>query len=71
MLSDGTSGSCFFTTPAALSELAQVTLDDGEVHMYGAPDMIVVSDITTRVVDDTLAFLDENGLLPSCIVPVM
>ncbi len=70
MLSDGTSGWCFFTTPAALSELVETTVGDGDLHMYGEPNMIVVSDITQEIIDDTLAYLNTNGLLPSCIVPI-
>jgi len=69
-LSDGTSGWCFFTTPEAISELVQVTVDDGALHMYGAANMIVVSDITHGIIDDTLAYLDTNGLLFSCILPL-
>lgn len=69
-LSDGTSGWCFFTTPAALSELVETTVGDGDLHMYGEPNMIVVSDITQEIIDDTLAYLNTNGLLPSCIVPI-
>ncbi len=68
-LSDGTIGWCFFTTPAALSELVETTVGDGDLHMYGAPNMIVVSDITQGIIDDTLAYLNTNGLLSSCILP--
>ena len=61
---------CFFMTPEALAQCGD-WLPDVQVRVhFGAPHMIVVSQIDDRIIEQTLHLIDKQGMLEACTRPV-
>ena len=65
-MDDGTSRWCYFMTPTALSEAGDWVPGTQVRFHYGAPHMIVVSELNADIVDRVLRHLDKCGELISC-----
>ena len=65
-MDDGTSRWCYFMTPTALAAAGDWVPGTQVRFHYGAPHMIVVSEINVEIVDRVLRHLDETGDLISC-----
>jgi hypothetical protein len=60
---------CFFMTPEALSQCGDwLPGTQTRVH-FGAPHMIVVSQLDEQVVEKTLHMIDKQGELEACTRP--
>lgn len=57
---------CFFMTPEALSQCGN-WLPDTQVHIhFGAPYMIVVSQIDEQIIEKALRLIDKEDELEAC-----
>jgi len=65
-MNDGTKRWCYFMTPAALAAAGDwVPGTQVRLH-YGAPHMIVVSELNADIIARVLQHLDQRGELASC-----
>ncbi len=65
-LLDGRKRWCFFMIPAAF-HAAGDWIDGTQIRLhYGAPHMIVVSDISADVIERALRYIDVRGELEVC-----
>lgn len=69
-LSDNQVRWCFFVTPHILLTMNQFQSEDGIVNMYGAPHMIVVNKMSREIIQQALKFIDSQGELESCTIPI-
>ena len=65
-MDDGTSRWCYFMTPTALAATGDWVPGTQVRFHYGAPHMIVVSELDAKIVDRVLRYLDKSGDLVSC-----
>lgn len=70
LLIDGRRRWCYFMTPAALSAVGDWVPGTRIRFHYGAPHMIVVSDVDTSIIEKVLQHLDEEGELEACTMAV-
>jgi hypothetical protein len=69
--SDGQRRWCYFITPERLSQLSCATQADGErLLSYRSPHMIVVSAITRAIIEQSLAYIEGQGRLLDCSLPI-
>jgi hypothetical protein len=70
--SDGQQRWCYFITPATLSQLGGAEQFSGErLLSYHCPHMIVVSAITVEVIEKSLAFIESQGEIVDCSLPIV
>src|SRR5687767_1993165 len=65
-MDDGASRWCYFMTPPALAAAGDRVPGTQVRFHYGAPHMIVVSELDADIVARVLGRLDESGELISC-----
>jgi hypothetical protein len=70
--SDGRQGWCYFITPAMLMKLDGAEQLSGErLLSYHSPHMIVVSAITRETIEKSLAFIESQGAIVDCSLPIV
>jgi hypothetical protein len=62
---------CYFTTPEKLSQLGGLAQFGGErLLSFGSAHMIVVSAITREMIEQSLAYIESQGELLNCSMPL-
>jgi len=68
--SDGQRRWCYFTTPELLAQFGGDAQFDGERLLSYSPHMIVLSGITRGMIEHSLAYIESQGQLLDCSMPV-
>jgi hypothetical protein len=62
---------CYFITPQMLSQLSgDEQFGDERLLSYDSPHMIVVSAITRATIEQSLAFIESQGKILDCSMPI-
>ncbi len=65
-LSTGERRWCWFTTPKGLAEVLQERFESGDLLMYGAPHLIIVSALSKAMIEEALDYIERHDKLLDC-----